>query len=130
MFFLEIGEKKVADFKSKSSEEVVHGEWHFMIECAFWRFDGPNGAIVGSEDDQAEIDRQFQMFNLGLVESADAFLPSHDLLIKFSSGAQLKSFSAMVSKDYCDWTLYCPDDRCWVAGSGGRLSHRNVHEAE
>ncbi|HWU54610.1 MAG TPA: hypothetical protein VN175_03850 [Rhizomicrobium sp.] len=130
MFFLEIGQKLNASYRSSDGtiREYQHGEWHFLIECAFWRFETVNETMIGSEDAQVDIDEKFATLNLGVIKVAQINAPSNDLLIEFETGLRLKTFSAMVKADYNDWNLYCPDDYCWVADSGGRLDRRYINE--
>jgi hypothetical protein len=119
IFFLEIGEPLARPGLPK-----IHGEWHFLFECCYWRFETSDKVIVGSDDDQRFIDNVFETLDLGSLESAEVSGPSHDLLIRFSSGIIFRTFStsAQATNQWTQWLLYGPDeDYAWVSDGGGNV---------
>jgi hypothetical protein len=120
IFFLEIGEPL-----TRQGLPRIHGEWHFLIECCHWRFETPERVLVGSEDDQQFIDSIFESLSLGSVVRAEVLTPSHDLLVKFSSGIRFSTFSTSAEATYqwTQWHLYGPpdEDYVWVSDGGGNI---------
>jgi hypothetical protein len=120
IFFLEIGEPF-----TKQGLPTIHGEWHFLIECCHWRFETFERVLVGSEDAQQFIDSIFESLHLGSVERAEVMTPSHDLLIKFSSGIRFATFStsAEATNQWTQWLLYGPpgENYAWVSDGGGNI---------
>jgi hypothetical protein len=118
MFFLEIGNPVQREGSLKQ-----HGEWHFLIECCFWRFETTNKVLVASEDDQPSIDETFEMLNLGSVESAAVSSPAFDLAVKFSSEITFRTFSPESTDRYTQWLLYGPPGEAytWVVHGGGKI---------
>jgi hypothetical protein len=120
MFFLEMGDPLL-----RTGEANPHGEWHFLFELCHWRFETANEVLVGSEDDQQFIDTEFERLSLGSVESAEVSTPSHDLIIKFSSGVRFRTFStsAEATSQWTQWLLYGPpeEDYAWVSDGGGNI---------
>lgn len=118
IFFLEFGNpvSRVEHIRS-------HGEWHFLIELCHWRFETSGSVIVGSEDDPGFIDSTFCSLNLGLVQTAEVILPSHDLCVTFSSGTTFKTFStsAQASDQWTQWLLFGPGEYSWVSDGGGQI---------
>ena len=126
MFFLEIGQPR-----PKPDKKKVHGEWHFLIEMCHWRIEKRDMLIVGSEDDQELIDCEFASLELGQLEEGNSSAPSYDLHLVFSSGMQLRTFSASAAKtDWTQWMLFCPDDNVWVAKAGSVPVHKSIHSSE
>lgn len=117
MFFLEMGAPL------RTGHARTHGEWHFLIECCHWRFTTADKMLVGSEDDQQFIDGTFKKLDLGLVDNAEVSIPSYDLLVKFSSGIEFRTFSASAdaTDEWTQWLLYGPDDYAWVSDGGGHV---------
>jgi len=118
VFFLEIGDQLL-----RTGQLRPHGEWHFLVECCHWRFETAQKILVGSEDDQQFIDRIFETLILGLVESAEAVTPSHDLFVRFSSGVEFRTFStsAEATDQWTQWLLYGPEEYTWVSDGGGHV---------
>ena len=118
IFFLELGEPL-----ARTGQLRPHGEWHFLIQLCHWRFETTNEVLVGSEDNPQFIDDVFEKLSLGSVESAEVSTSSHDLLIKFSSGASFRTFStsAEATDQWTQWLLYSPpdEDYAWVSDGGG-----------
>jgi hypothetical protein len=118
IFFLQLGQPQTIPGLRGS-----YGEWHFLIDCCHWRFETSDKLVVGSEDDQQFIDATFVRLDLGRVEGAEVLIPSHDLNLKFSSGARLKTFStsAEAADQWTQWSLYGPEDYVWVVDGGGNI---------
>jgi hypothetical protein len=118
IFFLQVGEPRVIPGLRRS-----YGEWHFLIECCYWRFETADKVLVGSEDEQHFIDATFEKLKLGSVESAEVSAPSQDLLIKFSSGARFRTFStsAEATDQWTQWHLYGPEEYVWLSDGGGNI---------
>ncbi len=89
MFFIEIGNPI-----QKTGDRKPHGEWHFLIECCFWRFETTDKVIVASEDGQQFIDAVFETLALGAVERAAVLSPAFDLIVNFRSGIVFRTFSS------------------------------------
>jgi len=126
MFFLEIGLPLL-----RAGSKKVHGEWHFLVEMSQWRIETKDKLIVGSDDDQPLIDREFAALDLGQVKEATAPAPSYDLRLVFSSGIRLVTFatSTAVKDRWPQWMLFCPDDNVWVLNSGGSPLRKSIHES-
>jgi hypothetical protein len=124
MFFLEVGEQL-----PQEGRRNVRGEWHFLIEMCHWRFSTEKIVLVGSEDDQELIDRVFKDISLGTLDRVTTSAPCHDLLLEFSSGATLSTFttSASATDQWTQWRLFCPDDNVWVVDGGGHLASMNAY---
>jgi hypothetical protein len=77
-----------------------------------WRIESSDAAIVGSDDDQALIDRTFTDMRLGRIAGITCLPPSHDLHILFDLGLKLATFTTEAAPDSNSpkWYLYCPND--------------------
>jgi hypothetical protein len=115
MFFLELGTRV-----ERAAGKGSHGEWHFLVEMCEWRFETDQSTLVCSDDDQEFIDATFRTLELGIVDSAEASGPSHDLTIAFSTGIRLRTFfaSAAATGEWINWIFFCPGDRSWRAYGG------------
>jgi hypothetical protein len=133
MFFLEIGAPVVHAWTGsrRGEQNQIHGEWCFLIEMGAWRFDSPSGPLVGCESAQDYIDQIFDNTDLGLAVEVVMSVPANDLLIKFSSGCLLRTFSLVAggSGDWTDWLLFEPDGYVWSSEAGGQLLHRHKDAA-
>jgi hypothetical protein len=109
MFFLEMGTELLDEGMVRA-----HGEWHFLIECCHWRFETADKILGGSEDEQPFIDGMFEKLDLGSVENAEVLAPSHDLLVKFSSGMR------------CDKRWQKPSSFARLDSRGGLSPHEHL----
>ena len=123
MFFLEIGEKNVDSFQFRGElREYAHGKWHFMFSMVQWRFEQGGRVIVACEDDQKNIDDAFHQMALGPVVGISITAAGRDLTINFETGVSLRTFSNTANQvEWDQWTLYCPNDRVWVADGCNNL---------
>jgi hypothetical protein len=95
--FLEFGELK-QDKKLKSAR----GEQTLMVEWS-WRFEGDKSILVGSWDDDREIDRFPNLIFGKTIESINFLGRLFELEIKFSDSIWLSTFSTQ--QDGPSWSL-------------------------
>lgn len=104
----------------------THGEWHFLIEMCCWRIQTRDRVLIGSDDEQQQIDSIFSLLDLGNVEGASVSPPTCDLHVNFSSGASLHTFTASTTdKEQLQWLLYGPHYNTWVSYAGGLLIQKD-----
>lgn len=125
MFFLEIGNRLLPNERNN-----VHGEWHFLIEMCHWRIEADDRIIVGSDDEQTMIDDIFSRTTLGMISSARAVMPSHELNIAFDSGIVLRTFLATgaPSDETTQWFLFLPGDNVLRANVAGAIEMKGIDD--
>jgi hypothetical protein len=93
-----------------------------MFGMAQWRFERSDQVLIACEDEQNNIDRVFTEMNLGAIRKASISPVGLDLAIDFDAQISLKTFSNSGLQEWNQWTLYCPDDRCWTANGQNGLT--------
>jgi hypothetical protein len=100
------------------------------MELCHWRFEARESVLVGSEDDPTFIDATFDNLKLGSVQNAEIINPSHDLLVKFSSGVWFKTFTSSreATDQWTQWQLFGPEEYVWISNGSGQLQCKKRDE--
>ena len=116
MFDMCFGEKT----PRRGNERYVRGQWNILVQNASWRIERGDIMIAGGEDSKDKIHESIQQFDGETVKKIEITPPFHDLFVTFSGQLKLCVFST-IRVEYENWTIFLPEDRCFVCGPGGIL---------
>ncbi len=111
MWTIELGDPRPAD-----EFGVVYGAFHLWIQDCAWRIDGPDGVVLGSQDDLGKLGAVLNRLEDTAVSAISAAVDGA-LAVSFDNGLVARTF--MNTSDEENWTLKLPDNRYITGRAGG-----------
>ena len=94
------------------------GEWCLWLRICHWRIESLQEMAVGSDDQRKDIESTLKALNPVVIRSIEVLYPSLDLIIVYTSGWVIRTFSA-ASNQEDQWTVYTSEGMALTAHGGG-----------